>query len=142
MAAIRHVKHGMYIVGRPTTVLNDDRAKLMYYLDCVCSVLQITDPGISRLRQYQYYWLSFQQEVLLMKMCALLNPTVLTNKCIFPVNSIDDGSDNAFYDITQVERNLVVARSLLIGGQQRRVQKVMLYKPTWIMNYWNNPMQV
>ena len=39
-----------------TTVPDDPKARLMYYLECVCSVLNLDDdPDINRLRKFQRY---------------------------------------------------------------------------------------
>ena len=68
------------------TVPSDPSAKLMYYIDCICTVLPVHEavPEISKYRQYQkYYLLNQNQKEELIIICALLNPKVLLGKCIF-----------------------------------------------------------
>ena len=34
----------------------------------------------------------------------------------------------------------MTSQSVLIGGQRRQVKKIMFYKPSWIKNYYTDPM--
>ena len=36
---------------------------------------------------------------------------------------------------------LVVAESVMIGGQQKRVRKIMMFKKSWIEYYYLDPMR-
>ena len=123
------------------TVSNDNRARLMYYLDCVCCVLKLDDDAdISRLRKYNNYRLTDDQEAQLLALCYILSPDVLINKCIFP--SEDSERTNEFYELSAVSTRFLATRSIMIGGQQKRVQKIMTFKQSWLERNWINPIQV
>ncbi|KAL4235239.1 hypothetical protein ACF0H5_006877 [Mactra antiquata] len=47
---------------------------------------------------------------------------------------------NKFYDIEDVSRNLMVAGSIMIGGQQKRVTKIMTFKMSWLKTNWQDPL--
>lgn len=132
---------GIKKTSSPCTVPDDDRARLMYYLNCICSILDFGDTGeVRRLRQYNNYYLSDEKERTLIALCYTLSPDVLNNKCIFNVENQDRG--NAMYELSAVRTQFVVTPAIFIGGQQRRVTEIMTYTTAWIMRYWYHPMQV
>ena len=128
--------------GTSCTVPDSPIAKLMYYLNCVCSCVDAEDDsGIQRLRDYNNYSrLSNEEEAKLLMLCLALSPDKLIGTVFFPNEDIDRSS-NAFYELSAVSTKLVVAESLLIGGQQRRVHKIMMFKMSWIESYYLNPLR-
>ena len=67
-----------------TQVPNSYPAKLMYYLDCVCTVLKLDDdPVMNRLRQYHRCDLTTQQIDTLLSLCYTFGPDLLNKKCFF-----------------------------------------------------------
>ena len=67
-----------------TVVPNSYPAKLMYYLDCVCTVLNLADdPVMNRLRQYHRCDLTTQQIDTLLSLCYTFGPDLLNKKCFF-----------------------------------------------------------
>ena len=67
-----------------TLVPNSYPAKLMYYLDCVCTVLELDDdPVMNRLRQYHRCDLTTQQIDTLLSVCYTFGPDLLNKKCFF-----------------------------------------------------------
>ena len=129
-------------VGRRVTVPSDPIAKLMYYFDCVCSCVEPdSDYTIRRLRDYQNYSrLTSEEEAQLIVLCLALSPDNLIGSIFHPVN--DCGSlPNKFVEISAVKTNLVVTESLLIGGQQKKVQKVMFFEKRWMETNFIEPLK-
>ena len=62
MAAFVGERVGIRDISRDASVPQNPKAKLMYYLDCVASVIQLDDRALSRLRNYQNYYLLSDQE--------------------------------------------------------------------------------
>ena len=60
------------------SVPQNSKAKLMYYLNCVATVIQLDDPALSRLKNYQSYYLLSQEETdALLALVILLSPDEL-----------------------------------------------------------------
>ena len=130
--------------GGPTTIPNSPRAKLMYYFNCVCCCVEAeSDASIDRLRNYKenYSRLSNEEEAKLVVLCLALSPDKLTGSVFFPAEDSAFDRDNAFFELSAVTTKLVVAESVMIGGQQRRVRKIMMFKKSWIENNYLEPMR-
>ena len=129
-------------VGRSVIVPGDPIARLMYYFDCVCSCVEPdSDSTIRRLRDYRNYSrLTSQEEAQLIVLCLALSPDNLVGTIFHPVN--DCGSSaNKFVEISAVKTDLIVTNSLLIGGQQKKVQKVMFFEKSWLDNNFIEPLK-
>jgi hypothetical protein len=144
MAFFNRTEVGLKDISTRATVPNDPKAKLMYYLNCMCTVLKLDDDDdINRLRRYNnYYTLNRTDTSVLLHLCILLKPDVLLNKCIFQNDRLCGDMGNKFYDLETVRNSLLVAGSVMIGGRQKRVTKIMTFKMTWLRANWVNPMQV
>ena len=127
--------------GQSTTVPNHPTAKLMYYLNCISSCVDASDdPTLRRLTDYRNYTaLSSEEEGHLFILCLALSPEKLVGSILFPADDCG-GTTNQFFELKAVSTKLVVAESLLIGGQQRRVQKIMMFQKCWIERNYFNPM--
>lgn len=90
MAVVNRTDIDLQDTSETCTVPNDPVAKLMYYLNCMCSVLQLDDdPDINALRNYNnYYQLGHVDRNVLVNLCMLLNPRNLLNRCIFQVINV------------------------------------------------------
>jgi hypothetical protein len=129
--------------GTATTIPDNPIAKLMYYLDCICNCVEADDDSsIRRLRNYKNNStsLSNEEEAKLLILCLTLSPDKLIGTILFPNEDLD-GFNNEFYELSAVSTKLVVAESLLIGGQQKRVQKIMMFKKAWIEKFYLNPLR-
>lgn len=144
MAFFNRTQVGLRETSQSANVPNDPKAKLMYYLNSVCSVLKLDDdPDINRLRRYEnYYMLSYSDVSVLISLCLLLKPDVLLNKCIFQNDALCGDSQNKFYSLETVRHNLLVAGSVMIGGQNKQVTNIMTFKMSWLRNNWANPIQI
>ena len=143
MAAFLHERMGLRATGSLTTVANNPRAKLMYYLDCVSNVLQLDNPNLSRLKNYsRYFALDEEDETLLLYLVILLSPDELIGKVFFPSDALCGGDrNNKFYEISHVSHLFAVQQNIVIGGERKRVVKIMTFKQSWIYQYYINPMQ-
>ena len=144
MAAIlSNTEVGIKRTGVNVTISNDPKAKLMYYLKSICSVLSITDePSLQRLIDHQRYYLLTETEVdKLIFLCFLFRPDELTGKCIFLSDELCGDSNNEFYSITAANQHLAVTENVIIGGKVRIVKEIMTYKMAWIERFYLEPMR-
>ncbi|XP_052804073.1 uncharacterized protein LOC128234104 isoform X1 [Mya arenaria] len=134
---------GVKKFGGTVTIPDDPKARLMYYLDCVCVILDMSaTANLAKLRNYkQYNMLTEAETDALVSLCFLLSPDELNDKVMILDDAMCGDSPNAFYEISAVRHNLLVTNSILIGGQQRAVSKIMVYKRQWVLNYWITPME-
>ena len=120
-------------------------AKLMYYFNCICVCVEADDdPNIRRFRDYKnYYNLSQQEKAQLLALCLALSPDKLIGSIFFAVDDDSDfgGLTNHFFQVSAVSTKLIVAESLLIGGQQKKVRKIMKFKKSWVESYYLNPLR-
>ena len=140
MAALRFrkttsLKDTSYQVSVPA----HPRAKLMYYLDSVATVLQLDNSNLSRLRQYkQWYSLSTEEETLLLYLVANLSPDELEGKVFFQDENVS-GFMNRFYELSHASNFFAVSSSVFVGGEHKRVLKIMLYKEQWMNDNFYRP---
>lgn len=125
------------------TVPNSPVARLMYYLNSTCSLLQLDtsdSPNLQRLTLYNSSWiLTTAQKRELTVLCSILSPEKLLNKWIFIDKSLTGLND--FYEISAVHNQMLVSRSIIINGQRKRVNKIMICRPVWLQRYWEEPMR-
>lgn len=129
--------------SRQVAVPESNIAKLMYYLDVVCSLIEYDERNLDRLRDYSKYNKLTDSEIRVLYLaCATLDPDSLNGKVMFEDEDGDlcGNSMNRIYDISQVQHNLLVVDSMFIAGRNRRVKKVMAYQPQWLEKYYNQPM--
>ena len=127
-------------IGRTVTIPDDKLAKLMYYLDCVFTVIQIDES--TRLTDFQnYYYLTKEEEQTVLGLCALFNPKVMTELSLFILapELVPYGSSNEFYQITDDRIGVHVNSEVVIGGRVVKVLKIMACKPAWIDNFFIQP---
>ncbi|KAK3087998.1 hypothetical protein FSP39_013267 [Pinctada imbricata] len=135
---------GLKDIGTSVQVPDDPRAKLMFYLKSMCTVLDLDDPNISRLIDYRNYLLTAAEEAQLLLLCYALSPDELNGKCIFQDENGEMCGNrvNAFYELSAVQNRFLVTENILIGNQQRHVKKMMFYKMSFIQDYYLVPMIV
>jgi hypothetical protein len=143
--AIGNTKVQLKATGTSVTIPDSPKAKLMYYLNSVCGLLELDSSDsadIQELRNYNRYWaLTEEQTLQLLVFCSLLSPDVLLNKIIFQNDGMCGNSSNEFYDIGLISNRMVVSESIVIGGQSRSVKKIMTFKMSWLRQNYIEPMQ-
>jgi hypothetical protein len=126
-----------------TTVPNNDVARLMYYLNCVCTAIDCKDDeNIQRFISYQNWpRLSNDERKVLVDLCYTISPGVLNNKVFFQDDVLCVNFSNEFYEISKVRNQLLAVESIIIAGRTRQVNKIMVYKQEWMQHYYIGPMQ-
>jgi hypothetical protein len=132
---------GIRETGTTTSVPNNDVARCMYYLKCVCSVIDCDDVNILRYTNYQNFWsLSDDEDEIVYKLCLALSPDEFEDKVFFDSDALCGSSGNNFYEISQVRNRLGVVGSILIAGRTRQVTSIMTYKMSWMRANYLGPM--
>ena len=120
--------------GTSAAVPNDKLDKLMYYLKCICSLLGPNGKNIipQKYQNFKNYSQikTLAEKKILLYMCALLEPKVIENKCIFESEAI--ASENEFFELKQVSNIIAVSESVVINGKVTEVNKIMVYKKAWL----------
>ena len=127
-------------IGQTVTVPDNSLARLMYYLDCVFTVIQFDQN--SRLTDYQrYYLLSKEEEQTVLGLVALFNPKIMSDLSLFIVSRdlVPYGSSNEFYQITDDRIGVHVNSEVVIGGRVVKVLKIMACTEDWIYRNYINP---
>ena len=120
-------------------------AKLMYYLNCVCICVEAAneDATLNRLRDYKNHSkLSDKERAQLLNLCQALSPENLISSIFFPVVEAADigGNDNQFFKLeAAVTTKLVIADSIQISGERKRVQKIMMFTKRWMQDNYDIP---
>ena len=94
--AMKNVKVRAF--GTLTTVPNNAIAKLMYYLDCVATVIDYHDRTLTDYANYNE--LSGEELVTVYQVAKLLNPSLFINAGIFTINQdLLFDTNNQFYEM-------------------------------------------
>ena len=141
MAGFVSQRIGVKDISRNVTVPNNSKAKLMYYLSCVKTVIQLDDSTLQRLTDYHNYHLLTDPETdALLAMVILFSPDELLGKVFFHDEDCG-GSNNQFFELSAVSHMLAVTDNVLIGGERKRVAEVMLFKMSWMDKNYFTPLK-
>lgn len=141
MAMYRQTNIGIREKGTKASVPDNDVARCMYYLKCVCSVIDYNDANILRYTNYHNYWLlSNAEDEIVYKLCLLLSPDEFEDKVFFQSDAMCGSSGNNFFEISQVQNRLGVVGSIVIAGRTRQVTSIMTYKMSWMRTNYFIPM--
>ena len=125
-----------------TTVPNNPTAKLMYYLNCVNTTLDLVGLDIagidyafvSLIKDYEKYHLVTQMEKQqIFNIATALKPSILEGKVFFLTESAGDLT-NAFYEINTTEVNVAATEEVVIGGVKKKVHQIMIYERRWMQD--------
>ena len=125
-----------------TVVPGNDIAKLMYYLDCVATVLQYDIN--SRYRDYKKYFnLTEKEEEEVLVIALFFNPKILMDYNIFILNSrlLRPEFDNEFFKITDERIGIHINEEVMLGGRQVKVLEIMACNENWIQTYYLDPIK-
>ena len=127
---------------RSTTIPDNPIAKLMYYFNCVCTCVEPDDSEtVRRFRDYSNYdRLTSDEKAQLLALCLSLSPDKLIGTIFHPAKECGEFS-NAFLELSAVKTDLVVTNSLVVGGQRKNIQKIMLFKEVWMEKYYIEPLR-
>ena len=124
--------------GTLTTVPNNAIAKLMYYLDCVATVIDYHDRTLTDYANYNE--LSGEELVAVYQVAKLLNPSLFINAGIFTINQdLLFDTNNQFYEISDETLGFHVNREIMIGGTVVKVLKVMACNSRWLQTNYFSP---
>ena len=128
-------------IGRTVTVPNNDVARLMYYLSCVCTVINYDEDN--KFTDYQNYDLLTRGEILeLLKLVILFVPKLFSEHGIFIVDEalVPSGMSNEFYEISDEKIGFHLSNEIIIGGMSVKVLKVMACTEEWIIRNYIKPL--
>ena len=128
-------------ISETVTVPANAKAKLMYYLNCVKTVIHLNDYPLQRLTDYQNFHLLTDPEIdALLALVVLFSPDELLGKVFFRDKDRRGGS-NQFFDLSAVSHMLAVTDNVLIAGERKRVAKVMFFKRSWLDKNYFTPIR-
>lgn len=134
---------GIRHTGVTVQVPNNDVARLMYYLNCVCTAVECEqDADIRRFTSYQNWsHLSTDGQAILLRLCYEFSPDVFDGKVFFHNDALCGDSLNDFIEISQVRQQLMAVESIIIAGRTCEVNKVMVYRMQWMQQNYFEPMK-
>ena len=142
MAMFQTTNYDAKKFGQSVTIPNADIARIMYYIDCVCTVIDYRDNDIQRYRNYSNWAnMSDAEDRLIFLLALALSPDELEDKVFFNDSDLCGDSNNQFYEIGQVRNQLLVVQSVVVGGQSRQVKKIMAYELAWMNQFYFQPMR-
>ena len=125
--------------SKTVNVPGNDIAKLMYYLDCVFSVLKCSN--FSKFTDYNNYdYLSNSDIIELIRLVKLFNPKIMIGAKVFVLEE-DLDCNNRFIEITDETMNIRANEEIVIGGIVTKVLKMMLLKSEWLVFFYFNPLK-
>ena len=77
----------------------------------------------------------------LLILCVLISPDELLNKCIFHDDQLCGDYQNEFYDIASVQNRLLITSNILVGGQTKKVKKIMTFKMVFLESNYYTPIR-
>lgn len=129
------------VSGGLADIPNNDIAKVMYYLNCACYCVDYSDNDVRRFTNYDNWAsLSNEEDYMVFLLALILSPDILLGKVFFPSDALSRDTSNRFYEISQVNHQLVVASSLVIAGRTCRVNRILAFKQMWLQNNYLDPM--
>jgi hypothetical protein len=143
MALIQKDEIGVKEYGNEVTVAENDVAKLMYYLNCVCRSVNCSDDrDLSRFIDY-HNWatLSRDDQKKLLALCYTFSPDVFEDKVFFQSETLCRGAPNRLYEISQVRHQILCVSNIVVAGRNRQVNKIMAYTMPWMHYVYLQPMK-
>ena len=125
-----------------TTIPDNAIAKLMYYLYCVSSVIDIIDPILTDYQNYDK--LKSEQLVEVYNKEKEYSPDKFLSYKIFIINQNlpNKTLDNEFYEITDETIDHQADKEIIIGGRVAKVNKIMDCNNNWLSVYYYSPISV
>ena len=125
--------------GTEANVPKHPMARLMYYLNCVATVIDYHDPLLTNYHNYDL--LSGEELLAVYTLATLLNPQLFIEAGIFIVDqSLLLDFENQFYEISDETIGIHVNSEIIIGGKTVKVLKVMACNENWLVISYYRPM--
>lgn len=129
--------------GTSCAVPNNDVAKVSYYLHCVtvgCGLDIIVDDLVDYENVHK---LSQARQDSIFEVAYSYSPKEMVGKTIFSDSdqSFTSEKSNVFLKITECTSVVAVTSSIVLGGKETEIKKVMLYTDSWLASYWAEPMK-
>lgn len=134
---------GIKATGLAVTVPDHPKARLMYYLNCMCNVLSLnqTEHNIVRLTDYHnYHLLTNEETAAMVLLCTLLDPVSLNDVCIFHEENACGSYGNEFFEINARRTTIAAAQSIMVGNVRVAIKKIMCYKMSWLEKNYIEPL--
>lgn len=126
---------------KPILIPNNDLAKVMYYLDCVCYCIDYKDRHIHRYTNYTKSGLLSAKEVAAVFELALtLSPDQLIGRVFYPNNVLKCDAEGRFYQVAQVRGQLNLMASIVVAGRTCQIQNILAFQEPWLTEYYLDPM--
>lgn len=129
--------------GYDVNVAEVPQAKLMYYLDSICYALNLdkSESGVRKLRDHRKYRSLTSDDIdELLILCSIFSPDALLGKCLFMDDEMCGDSLNKFYELNAVSKRLLVTEEIVIGGQTRKVLKILCFRKIWLECFYIEPL--
>ena len=124
--------------GKTVNVPTDNYAKLMYYLNCVFTVIQYNND--TKLIDYQHYYnLNDNEKNIVLELAKLFDPIIFIKAKIFIYNP--NISSNEFLKITDERVGVHVSEEIMIGGKAVKVLEIMVCNESWLSRNYYNPLK-
>ena len=122
---------------------NHKLAKLMYYLECVFTVIQKDTEIIYTNCYFNYNLVSKQEEQKILDLVSTFNSKVMTELNLFVIEPdfVPVDKENEFYDISDERFEGKINSEVDIGEITRKVLKIMACKQSWIDKYYSEPLK-
>ena len=123
--------------SKETTVANNPKAKLMYYLYCVSCVVKA--PQLEKYINYKEYYNIPDSEIdTILELAKIFNPKILVEYKIFIMDETLD-MQNRFIEIVNEERGIHANDEIYIEGIKVRILKLMRFKRSWVFGNYLDP---
>lgn len=131
--------------GVSVTVPNNPCARLMYYLNTINGLVNLTDacPDLKRYVYNKYkndYFLNRDEKLKLFALCDTIKPELLNNKLIFNIPELCGDNSNEYYKITDSRARMLATEDFVIMGKRVQVLEIMTYKDIWLKRNYYNPL--
>ena len=137
------LKLGILNTGGECKVPNNKLAKIMYYLQCVFTILDV--PGYEHYTNYKNYSALTRRQIQDVLVLALrFEPSLMISYNLFIVDKdlIPLGFGNQFYERTDRRLPYSCRSEVLIGGKGFKVLNIMACTQAWINQNYNEPMDL
>lgn len=129
-------------VTQDTTVPNTSTGRLMYYLNCIDSLINLSKelPEMLPFTEYKNNpRLSLGAKKALLLLIIVLNPDDLEGKCIVENEEMCGDRNNIFININDIQPGLIKHGDVIYQGIRVMTKTVMVYRKIWMQKNYVEP---